>query len=68
MLSLREGYETIYLGNPSEALNEIHLDGALTSYSPEKGTSSLFHPGGCIGNSENMLLVKSEFVTRTIFC
>ena len=28
------GYETIYLGNPSEASSEIHLDGALTSYSP----------------------------------
>ena len=33
MLSLREGYETIYLGNPSEASSEIHLDGAFTSYS-----------------------------------
>ena len=29
----REGYETIYLGNPSEASSEIHLDGAFTSYS-----------------------------------
>ena len=46
------GYETIYLGNPSEASSEIHLDGALTSYSlfspscralenPEKNASLL---------------------------
>ena len=27
------GYETIYLGNPSEASREIHLDKALASYS-----------------------------------
>ena len=79
MLSLREGYETIYLGNPSEAPSEIHLDGAFTSYSRGESGAYLLLLSWCcaLKNPEKYAscgiwekVDQSDFVcvTRTSFC
>ena len=77
MLSLREGYETIYLGNPSEASSEIHLDGAFTSYSRGESGAYLLLLSWCcaLKNPEKyasfgIWVDQSDFVcvTRTSFC
>ena len=77
LLSLREGYETIYLGNPSEASSEIHLDGAFTSYSRGESGAYLLLLSWCcaLKNPEKyasfgIWVDQSDFVcvTRTSFC
>ena len=61
-----EGYETIYLGNPSEAPSEIHLDGALTSYSRGENTPPPFSLATLSKIQKNVHLVEFENVKEKI--